>query len=165
MKIEEVIVFEEKDFKKRKLFIGSKYKTIKTIPKEINKFKNLQDLSLFNLGIEFLPIEIFDLKKITNLELNDLNIVTIPKEIENLKKLHTIRLKLNKIKKLPDEFNNLENLLCIDLYFCNNLKDFSNIDFSNFKNLKYLTIKWQNLTKKSCNVIKSQISKDCKTND
>jgi Leucine-rich repeat (LRR) protein len=118
-------------------FIGSECdylpqdcKNITTIPPEINKLSNLEELYLIMNNIKTLPIEINSLKKlrildlsnntsinVSNLDnrnieilnLNECNLTSLPKGIENMNNLKTLGIEGNNIRK--EEILRLKTIL------------------------------------------------------
>ncbi|WP_082292438.1 leucine-rich repeat domain-containing protein [Leptospira noguchii] len=63
-----------------------------TLPKEIGKLKNLQELDLIGNQLTTLPKEIGNLQKLQYLDLAHNQLTTLPKEIGKLKKLNVLDL-------------------------------------------------------------------------
>jgi len=83
---------------------------LKTIPKEIGNWKNLEVLNLNDNEISSLPKEIGDLTNLKDLYLGRNKLKMLPKEIGNLKNLEILHLGNNDFKVLPKELGNLKNL-------------------------------------------------------
>lgn len=89
-----------------------------TLPKEINKLKNLTDLELGeNKLTGAIPKEIGELSNLTYLSLygNELS-SAIPKSIKNLKKLSILSLKNNQLSgSIPKEIGEIDELSVLDI--------------------------------------------------
>jgi Leucine-rich repeat (LRR) protein len=85
---------------------------LKSLPKEISKFKNLEILNLHNNELQSLPKDLFKLSNIKELHLGYNLLTSLPIEIFNLKKLEILDISgNNKIKHLPPGlFKSLKNL-------------------------------------------------------
>ncbi len=149
---------------------------VKSLPKEIFKFKNLQVLIIEGSDIQTIPSEISELKNLEVLTLNHTNIVAIPATIGELKKLKNLDLSNNKLESLPNSIGQLKKLEILDLannklrllpttqWSCNNLLA---ISLSN-NPLSYFPAKLLNLPKlhtldwegNSCDLIPLSIGGD-----
>jgi Leucine-rich repeat (LRR) protein len=96
---------------------GSK---IKTVPKEVFIFKNLQELNLKKTKIDILPKEIGDLKNLQILDVSKNKLVTLPIEIGELINLKILKASENELEYLPIEIGKLIELRFLDLW-SNNL--------------------------------------------
>ncbi len=92
--------------------LGSK---ITSIPKEINKFKDLNVLAVSS-NLVSLPDEIGELSKLEVLKLNNNSLTRIPDTIGNLKKLEKLNLENNKLVELPKSIGKLENLIYLNVH-------------------------------------------------
>lgn len=91
---------------------------VKSLPKEIFKFKNLQVLIIEGSDIQTIPSEISELKNLEVLTLNSANIVALPATIGELQKLKYLDLSDNKLESLPNGIAQLKELE--GLYLTNN---------------------------------------------
>lgn len=85
-------------------------KELITIPKEIQKFKNIMDMRIAFCKIKEIPKEIIELKKLKILDLSRNQIEQIPSEVYSLISLEYLALNHNKIIKISREIGNLINL-------------------------------------------------------
>ncbi len=88
---------------------------VKSLPKEIFKFKNLQVLIIEGSDIQTIPSEISELKNLEVLTLNHTNIVALPATIGELQKLKNLDLSANKLESLPNSIGQLKKLEILDL--------------------------------------------------
>ena len=89
-----------------------------TLPAEIGKLINLQELILHNNSLTTLPSEIGNLTNLKKIYLNYNNLTTLPSEIGNLTNLQYLYLDDNDLTSLPAEIGNLTDL--DELYLYNN---------------------------------------------
>lgn len=114
-------------------------KHLKTFPKEIYLFKNLQYLDLTKNEIKELPPEIDTLKNLQVLILSKNELETLPKEIGGLKVLQYLNVNQNDLTSLPAEIGGLHSLKNMDLW-SNNVDKFPN-EMRNLKKLKVLDLR------------------------
>lgn len=128
-------------------------KKLKSFPKEIYQFKNLQYLDLSKNNISALPEDIDTLKLLQYLACSKCNISKIPKNIGNLKYLYYLNLNQNDIDSLPETIGNLERLQVLDLWD-NNLSYFPET-LSNLNQLKKMDVRSILLNEQQQNYIQS----------
>jgi hypothetical protein len=80
---------------------------IKSLP-DMSKFKDLEQLYLFNVGLETLHESLGKLKKLAVLTIPQNKVTKIPIGVCYLKKLVVLNLSGNKIEELPNEIGNLD---------------------------------------------------------
>jgi Leucine-rich repeat (LRR) protein len=114
-------------------------KRLKTFPKEIFQFKNLQYLDLSKNNIVEIPASISELKNLQVLILSKNEIETLPKEIGSLKMLQIFNVNQNDLTSLPPEIGDLTNLKNMDLW-SNNVDKFPT-EIRNLKNLLVLDLR------------------------
>ena len=88
---------------------------VKSLPKEILKFKNLQVLIIEGSDIQTIPSEIGKLKNLEVLTLNYTHIVALPATIGALQRLKNLDLSNNKLESLPTSIGQLKELKILDL--------------------------------------------------
>lgn len=148
------------------------------IPKNINQFSNLWQLSMRNKGIQtlrselfnlvnlhsltlsgnkisFIPSEIAQLKKLALLDLHDNLIGKLPAELWQLKKLQVLMLDNNQIDELPEQIENLESLE--SLFLTNNRLRKLPEGIKKLKHLKELYLKGNYLDKEQREHIRSSL--------
>jgi len=99
----------------------------------IFKTRKVNEISLINKRLKTIPKSIAEFKDLEKLNLSRNKLTTISDEICQLKHLRKLVLFRNLIKKLPEAISNLENLEILDLSY-NNLEELTN----SFKYLKFL---------------------------
>ncbi len=114
-------------------------KKLKTFPKEIFQFKNLQYLDLSKNYITEIPAEIKALTSLQYLSVARNNIVELPNEIGSLKNLYFLNVNQNDLEALTPEIGNLEKLRNLDLW-SNNLSRFPE-EMKNLKSLKIMDLR------------------------
>ena len=111
---------------------------LKTLPSEIGKLVQLQEIHLSINELTTLPSEIGDLTKLKKIYLFDNKLRVLPAEIGNLTQLHILRLDHNKLINLPTEIGNLTQLE--DLNLQNNNLEILPSDIGNLTQLKKLDL-------------------------
>ena len=91
-----------------RLYLNSKKYT--SLPSEISRLINLEELLLDYNHLTFLPAEIGLLPKLKVLTLRHNQLKTLPKEIGDLKTLEYLIISSNLLKKLPKTIKHLQNL-------------------------------------------------------
>jgi small GTP-binding protein len=86
-----------------------------SLPKDVNKLKNLQILNLGQNNLSSLPVEICDLKKLTILDLGENKFQKFPEEVLEFRTLGELYLGTNLINSISDKLNYLNKLEIIDL--------------------------------------------------
>jgi leucine-rich repeat protein SHOC2 len=114
-------------------------KKLKTFPKEIFQFKNLQYLDLSKNSITEIPAEIGGLKSLQMLIMSKNELETLPKEIGELKMLQYLNVNQNEISSLPPQVGSLTSLKNFDLW-SNNVDKFPT-EMKNLKNLLVLDLR------------------------
>jgi len=89
---------------------------LKTIPDDVYKLPNLQELNLKGNKIKHLPAEIAQLKNLEVLNVSNNGLETLPPEIGKLANLKTLVISQNEIEKLPPEMGELANLEVLDMW-------------------------------------------------
>ncbi len=97
------------------LYLKNCLNDIKSFPKEIFKFKNLQVLIIEGSDIQTIPSEINELKNLEVLTLNHTNIVALPATIGELQRLKHLDLSDNKLESLPNSIGQLKELEILNL--------------------------------------------------
>ena len=95
---------------------------LKTIPEDVYRLKNLNELDLGKNNIKELSGDIIKLSYLQKLNLERNQLETLPKEIGALKNLKQLILNQNQIYTLPWEMGDLEKLEYIDLW-SNNISE------------------------------------------
>lgn len=108
---------------------------LKTFPKEIFEFKNLQYLDLAKNNIKEIPDSIEVLKDLQYLDISKNTLQSLNGKIGKLTNLFYLNLNNNEFSALPTTMGNLVNLRTLDLW-SNNLDDFP----ENLKNMKSLQV-------------------------
>lgn len=112
---------------------------LKSFPKEILRFKNLQYLDISKNSITELPDSIFLLTQLQYFACSKTGLKRIPKEIGKLSNLLYLNLNQNDLELLPPQIGNLEKLEILDLW-SNNLDEFPS-SLSNLKALQVLDLR------------------------
>lgn len=87
-----------------------------TIPDELFKLTNLQELSIIRCGLMQVNKQIEKLQNLQFLDVSRNNLITLP---ENISKLHNLKILIinrNMIEYLPETMGNLKNLESIDAW-------------------------------------------------
>jgi len=88
-----------------------------SLPPEIGKLKNLEELSLSSNQLSSLPPEIGKLQKLTSLNLSSNQLRSLPNEIGKLQKLTVLNLSNNWLSSLPPEIAKLQKLTVLNLSY------------------------------------------------
>ncbi|MES2566405.1 MAG: leucine-rich repeat domain-containing protein [Bacteroidota bacterium] len=112
---------------------------LKTFPKEILQFKNLQYLDVSKNSISELPDSIGSLTSLQYLACSKTGLNRLPKEIGKLVNLKYINFNQNDLESLPPQIGNLEKLEILDLW-SNNFDEYPST-FSSLKSLKVLDLR------------------------
>ena len=88
----------------------SPLKSLRSIPKEIGLFKNLETLNFCGCPLRYLPTEITSLSKLKVLRLMECRLNSFPKEILQLSTLKVLSIAGNQITQLPSELGGLTSL-------------------------------------------------------
>jgi len=108
---------------------------LKTIPKEVFLFKNLQYLDLAKNNIKEIPDSIALLTQLQYLDISKNTLQSLNGKIGKLTNLFYLNLNNNEFSALPTTMGNLVNLRVLDLW-SNNLDEFP----ENLKNMKSLQV-------------------------
>lgn len=120
------------------LYIKGELYGLKSLPKEIFKFKNLQVLIIEEADIQTIQNEISKLKNLEVLILEDANIVALPATIGELQKLKYLDLSYNKLESLPNSITQLKELE--EIYLRNNPLSYFPVELLNLPKLR--TLHW-----------------------
>ena len=112
---------------------------LKSFPKEILQFKNLQYLDISKNSIKELPDSIDLLGKLQYFSCSKTGLERLPKEIGKLTNLVYLNLNQNDLSSLPPQIGNLEKLETLDLW-SNNFDEYPE-SLSNLKSLKLLDLR------------------------
>jgi Leucine-rich repeat (LRR) protein len=112
---------------------------LKSFPKEILQFKNLQYLDVSKNSIKELPDSIGTLTNLQYLACSKTGLLRLPKEIGKLTNLVYINFNQNDLELLPSQIGNLEKLEILDLWD-NNLDDYP-ASLSGLKSLKVIDLR------------------------
>lgn len=132
--LEEALRFPEKVFR-----LELRKKKLKSFPKEIFRFRNLQWLDLGKNSLKELPDSIYLLDKLQFLNVSRNRLGSLPKEIGRMPNLVYINANNNDLVGLPPQIGNLEQLRVLDLW-SNDLSDFPE-SLSRLKELRVLDIR------------------------
>lgn len=116
-----------------------KKQKLKTFPKEIFQFKNLQYLDLSKNQIKELPDSLYLLTKLQCLVVAHNKLGTFPKDIGKCKNIFYLNANNNDISLLPPQIGDMEKLRTLDLW-SNELADFPET-LSNLKQLGTLDLR------------------------
>ena len=119
--------------------LNLKGKKLKTVPKEVFLFKNLQELNLKKTKIDILPKEIGDLKNLQILDVSKNDLVTLPHEIGQLTNLKILKASENELEYLPVEIGKLVELRFLDVW-SNNLSGLPD-EIADLKKLKKIDMR------------------------
>lgn len=128
-------------------------KKLKSFPKEIFQFKNLQYLDLSKNNIHELPENMGDLKALQYFACSKCNLNKIPNSIGKLSNLYYLNLNQNNIDSIPDSIGELSKLQVLDLWD-NNLSYFPQT-LSRLENLKKMDVRSILLNQEQQNYIQS----------
>jgi Leucine-rich repeat (LRR) protein len=112
---------------------------LKSFPKEIFLFKNLQYLDLSKNDIKEIPDSIGTLTNLQYFSCFKSGVERLPKEIGNLNNLLYLNLNQNELEYLPPQIGNLEKLEILDLW-SNNLSEYPP-SLANLKSLRVLDLR------------------------
>jgi len=112
---------------------------LKSFPKEILQFKNLQYLDVSKNSIAELPDSIYLLSNLQYFACSKTGLKRLPKEIGKLSNLLYLNFNQNDLEILPPQIGNLEKLEILDLW-SNNLDGYPS-SLSGLKSLKVLDLR------------------------
>lgn len=112
---------------------------LKSFPKEILQFKNLQYLDISKNSIAELPDSIGTLTNLQYFACSKTGLKTLTKEIGKLTNLTYLNLNQNDLERLPPQIGNLEKLEYLDLW-SNNFEEYPS-SFSSLKSLRMLDLR------------------------
>lgn len=112
---------------------------LKSFPKEIFLFKNLQYLDLTKNDINEIPDSISMLTQLQYFAMSKNGLEKVSKEIGKLTNLTYLNLNQNDLEYLPPQIGNLEKLEILDLW-SNNFEEYP-ASFSNLKSLKVIDLR------------------------
>lgn len=112
---------------------------LKTFPKEIFQFKNLQYLDLSKNSIREIPDSIGTLTQLQYFSCSKNGLMRISKEIGKLHNLVYLNLNQNDLEMLPPQIGNLEKLETLDLW-SNNFDEYP-ASLGNLKALKVIDLR------------------------
>jgi Leucine-rich repeat (LRR) protein len=112
---------------------------LKSFPKEILKFKNLQYLDISKNTIAELPDSIDLLNDLQYFACSKTGLKRLPKQIGKLHHLKYLNFNQNDLESLPPQIGNLENLEMLDLW-SNNFEEYPST-LSGLKSLKVLDLR------------------------
>ena len=119
--------------------LNLKGEKLKTVPKAVFLFKNLQELNLTKTRIDILPKEISELKNLQILNISKNQLITLPAEIGELINLKILRASENELEYLPIEIGKLVELRFMDIW-SNNLSGLPD-EISNLKKLRKIDMR------------------------
>lgn len=108
-------------------------------PAELDKFTNLQHLTIKRSNAENIPDNISSIKSLQYLDLSNNAITVIPDDIMNCTNLKILKLGQNEIELIPASIKNLTQLISLDLWN-NNISDLPK-EMESMKNLKYIDLR------------------------
>jgi Leucine-rich repeat (LRR) protein len=114
-------------------------KHLKTFPREIFKFKNLQYLDLTKNGIEEIPAEIAQLTDLQYFSISKNELSTLPPQIGDLSNLYYLNANQNNLTSIPAQIGKLGNLRNLDLW-SNNIEKFPD-EMRYLKSLKVMDLR------------------------
>lgn len=112
---------------------------LKSFPKEILQFKNLQYLDISKNSISEIPDSIYLLTNLQYFSCSKTGLKRLPKDIGKLTNLVYLNFNQNDLEFLPPQIGNLEKLEILDLW-SNNLGEFPS-SLSNLKALKVMDLR------------------------
>lgn len=112
---------------------------LKSFPKEILQFKNLQYLDISKNSIKELPDSIGILTNLQYFACSKTGLLRIPKDIGKLTNLVYLNFNQNELESLPPQIGNLEKLEMLDLW-SNNFDDYP-ASLSGLKSLKVIDLR------------------------
>jgi Leucine-rich repeat (LRR) protein len=114
-------------------------KKLKTFPKEIFQFKNLQYLDLSKNDIKEIPAEISTLKNLQYFAISKNSLEALPPEMGELTNLYSLNANQNELTAIPYQIGKLNKLKYMDLW-SNNIESFPN-ELKNLTSLKMLDLR------------------------
>lgn len=112
---------------------------LKSFPKVIYQFKNLQYLDLSKNSLKELPDSLVTLKNLQYLIVSRNGLESLPNNIGKNKNLRYLNVNQNEIGRIPYSFGELENLQYLDMW-SNNL-DYYPETMVNLKNLRMMDLR------------------------
>ncbi|MBC7696406.1 MAG: leucine-rich repeat domain-containing protein [Burkholderiales bacterium] len=112
---------------------------LKSFPKEIFQFKNLQYLDISKNSISELPDSIGLLANLQYFACSKTGLKRLPKDIGKLVNLKYLNLNQNDLETIPTQIGNLEKLEILDLW-SNNFDEYPST-FSSLKSLRVLDLR------------------------
>ena len=112
---------------------------LKSFPKEILQFKNLQYLDISKNSISELPDSLDLLSNLQYLACSRTGLQRLPKQIGKLQHLKYLNFNQNDLESLPPQIGNLENLEILDLW-SNNFDEYPST-LSGLKSLRVLDLR------------------------
>ena len=112
---------------------------LKSFPKEILQFKNLQYLDISKNSIAELPDSIYLLSNLQYFACSKTGLKRLPKEIGKLTNLTYLNFNQNDLETLPVQIGNLEKLEILDLW-SNNFDEYPS-SLASLKSLKVLDLR------------------------
>ncbi len=112
---------------------------LKSFPKEILRFKNLQYLDISKNSIAELPDSIDLLSNLQYFACSKTGLKSLPKEIGRLTNLVYLNFNQNDLESLPPQIGNLEKLEILDLW-SNNFDNYTST-LSGLKSLKVIDLR------------------------
>jgi Leucine-rich repeat (LRR) protein len=114
-------------------------KKLKTFPKEIFQFKNLQYLDLSKNDIKEIPSEIASLKNLQYFSISKNSLESLPVELGELSNVYYFNANQNELTAIPYQMGKLSKLQYMDLW-SNNIESFPN-ELKDLKSLKVLDLR------------------------
>ena len=156
MQLEETYVYmdlqEALRFPEKVLRLELRKKKLKSFPKEIFQFKNLQWLDLGKNNLTELPDTIYLLNNLQFLNVSRNKLSSLPKEIGKMTNLVYLNANNNSLLGLPPQIGNLERLRVLDLW-SNELSDFPEA-LSKLKDLRVIDVRAITITQENINLLK-----------
>lgn len=118
---------------------------LKEFPKQLLSCEKLSILNLANNNITAIPEEISKLSNLTNLDIRDCGLNSFPFGVLDIKELQILYISNNKISNIPSGDNGigkLENLTELEAVNCN-LSDFPDLSLN--KSLEFLNLDYNNI--------------------
>jgi len=147
MDLQEALKFPEKVLR-----LELRKKKLKSFPKEIFQFKNLQWLDLGKNQLTELPDSIYLLSDLQYLNVSRNKLSSLPKEIGKMTNLVYLNANNNDLSGLPPQIGNLERLRVLDLW-SNDLSDFPE-SLSRLKDLRVIDVRAITITQENINLLK-----------
>jgi hypothetical protein len=89
---------------------------LKTVPEQVQGFRNLKELHLKRNALTTLPLWLADLQQLERLSLGRNQFYGFPKEVLQVKQLKHLSLAGNKIAEIPENITELAQLETLDLF-------------------------------------------------